>query len=76
MKNKASIFLLVFFMLLGIAFLSFWYFQYKQIPKRLPTFGNPGHHVESFSFTNQEGKTVTDKDLQGKIYVVEYFFTT
>jgi protein SCO1/2 len=76
MKNKASIFLLVFFMLLGIAFLSFWYFQYKQIPKRLPTFGNPGHHVESFSFTNQEGKTVTDKDLEGKIYVVEYFFTT
>ncbi len=76
MKNKASIFLLVFFMLLGIAFLSFWYFQYKQIPKRLPTFGNPGHHVEAFSFTNQEGKTVTDKDLEGKIYVVEYFFTT
>ncbi len=76
MKNKTSLFLLVFFMLLGIAFLSYWYFQYKQVPKRLPTYGNPGHHVESFSFINQDGKTITEKDLEGKIYVVEYFFTT
>jgi len=76
MKNKTSLFLLVFFMLLGVGFLSYWYFQYKQIPKRLPTYGNPGHHVESFSFINQDGKTMTEKDMDGKIYVVEYFFTT
>ena len=63
-------------MLLGVAFLSYYYFEYKQIPKRLPTYGNPGHHVEDFSFTNQDGKTITNKDLDGKIYVVEYFFTT
>lgn len=63
-------------MLLGVAFLSYYYFEYKQIPKRLPTYGNPGHHVEDFSFTNQDGKIITNKDLDGKIYVVEYFFTT
>lgn len=76
MKNKTSLFLLVFFMLLGVAFLGYYYTQYKQVPKRLPTFGNPGHHVESFAFTNQDGKLITDKDMDGKIYVVEYFFTT
>ncbi len=76
MKNKTALFLLAFFMLLGIAFLAYYYSQYKQVPKRLPTFGNPGHHVEAFSFTNQDGRTFTDKDLEGKIYVVEYFFTT
>ncbi len=63
-------------MLLGIGFLTYYYFQYKQVPKHLPTYGNPGHHVEPFSFINQDGKTMTEKDLEGKIYVVEYFFTT
>ncbi|HQW47034.1 MAG TPA: SCO family protein [Chitinophagaceae bacterium] len=76
MKNKTSLFLLVFFMLLGIAFLGFYYFQYKQVPKHLPTYGNPGHHVEPFTFINQDGMPVTEKDFEGKIYVVEYFFTT
>ena len=74
--KRNSLIILVFFMLLGVAFLSYYYFEYKQIPKRLPTYGNPGHHVEDFSFTNQDGKTITNKDLDGKIYVVEYFFTT
>lgn len=32
--------------------------------------------VPSFSFTNQEGKTITNKDYLGKVYVVEFFFTT
>lgn len=32
--------------------------------------------VQPFSFVNQDGKTVTDKDLEGKVYVAEYFFTT
>lgn len=30
----------------------------------------------SFSLTNQENKTVSDKDLKGKVYVVEFFFST
>lgn len=34
------------------------------------------NYVQNFSFTDQDGKTVTDKDFQGKVYVTEYFFTT
>lgn len=32
--------------------------------------------VKPFSFTNQEGKTITEKDVLGKVYVANYFFTT
>ena len=32
--------------------------------------------VQPFAFINQDGKIVTDKDLEGKVYVAEYFFTT
>ncbi len=32
--------------------------------------------VPAFSFTNQDGKTITNKDYEGKVYVVEFFFTT
>jgi len=35
-------------------------------PKRVP----------EFSFTNQDGKTITQNDYKGKVYVVEFFFTT
>ncbi|HTD93625.1 MAG TPA: SCO family protein [Chitinophagaceae bacterium] len=31
--------------------------------------------VQSFAFVNQDGKSVTDSDVEGKVYVVEYFFT-
>jgi protein SCO1/2 len=42
----------------------------------LTTFGNPGHKVAPFTFTNQDGQPFTEKNMEGKIYVVEYFFTT
>lgn len=32
--------------------------------------------VPSFSFTNQDGKTITNQDYEGKVYVAEFFFTT
>ena len=32
--------------------------------------------VPSFSFTDQNNKTVTNDDFAGKIYVIEFFFTT
>lgn len=35
-----------------------------------------GHRIGNFSFTNQDGKIVTQKDVQGKVFVAEYFFTT
>lgn len=32
--------------------------------------------VPEFSLTNQDNKTITNKDYLGKVYVVEFFFTT
>ena len=32
--------------------------------------------VPPFSFTNQDGKIITNQDYEGKVYVVEFFFTT
>lgn len=32
--------------------------------------------VPAFSLMNQNGETITDKDYLGKVYVVEFFFTT
>lgn len=32
--------------------------------------------VPAFSFTNQNGETITNKDYEGKVYVLEFFFTT
>lgn len=32
--------------------------------------------VENFSFTNQDGKVISENNVEGKVYVVEYFFTT
>lgn len=34
------------------------------------------HTIADFSFTNQNGKTITQKDYDGKIYVADFFFTT
>jgi protein SCO1/2 len=33
-------------------------------------------NVEDFSFINQNGKTISNRDVDGKVYVAEYFFTT
>lgn len=35
-----------------------------------------GHRVGTFSFLNQYGRTITEKEVVGKVYVAEYFFTT
>lgn len=34
------------------------------------------HTIADFSFTNQNGKTITQKDYDGKVYVADFFFTT
>jgi protein SCO1/2 len=35
-----------------------------------------GHTIGDFSFLDQRGKTVTEADIEGKVFVAEYFFTT
>lgn len=32
--------------------------------------------VPSFSFKDQDGNSITNKDYEGKVYIVEFFFTT
>jgi protein SCO1/2 len=39
----------------------------------LPVINN---NVDTFAFTDQNGKMITEKDVDGKVYVAEYFFTT
>lgn len=34
------------------------------------------HTIADFSFTNQNGENITQKDYEGKIYVADFFFTT
>ncbi len=34
------------------------------------------HKIPSFSFFNQDGKVITEKNVEGKIFVANFFFTT
>jgi protein SCO1/2 len=34
------------------------------------------HTIANFSFTNQNGEIITQKNYEGKIYVADFFFTT
>lgn len=34
------------------------------------------HTISDFSFTNQNGEIITQKDYEGKVYVADFFFTT
>lgn len=33
------------------------------------------HTIPAFSFIDQDGKTITEKDVEGKIYVTDFIFT-
>jgi len=71
--NKKTWFYIAFFVGLFIVF-------YLVLTRIIPGFGEKKlpilNDVQPFAFTNQEGKSLTDKDVQGKVYVAEYFFTT
>lgn len=34
------------------------------------------HYIPEFAFTNQEGKTIGRKEMEGKITIVDFFFTS
>lgn len=71
--NKKLIFYLVFFAALVIGFIAV-------LSKLIPGFATPStpplSYVQPFVFTTQDGNLFTDKDVNGKVYVAEYFFTT
>ena len=37
---------------------------------------NKPKKVPAFEFTNQKGKLISNKDYDGKVYLIEFFFTT
>lgn len=70
--SKKAIGYIVFFVVLTGLFFYFVFAGTDNWKAKLPTVS----YVRPFSFVNQDGKTVTDDDLKGKVTVVEYFFTT
>ena len=88
--KKYRLFLGVFFVLSAVI-LTLFYNALKP-KKSLPIFNpadvNPElvdstvqykskyHTIADFSFVNQNGDTITQKDYEGKIYVADFFFTT
>ena len=75
-KRTVAIILVSFFILLATAFFLLNYKYIKPGPKALSVLGSPGQKVRSFTFINQEGNTVTNADVKGKVYVAAYFFAT
>jgi protein SCO1 len=71
--SRKTIFYIIFFLFLVLAF-------YAVLINVIPGFAKsklpPISYVQPFSFTNQDGKKVTQRDVQGKVYVANYFFTT
>jgi len=57
-----------------LIFLGVIIFPRKHNP--LPVLGEPGHIVGSFTFTDQDGREITDRDVREKVRVAEYFFTS
>jgi protein SCO1 len=49
--------------------------EQEMVDPEMLRIGN-GHRIGNFSFTNQYGETITQKEVAGKVYVAEYFFTT
>lgn len=62
-----------FFVLLFAVYFIYVLSQTDISQSNLPVINN---NVQAFSFTNQNGKTISEKDVDGKVYVAEFFFTT
>jgi protein SCO1 len=71
MKKKLLVYLVFFALLLG-GFYLMVFKDYDFSKSNLVVRSD----VEDFSFINQDGKTITQRDVEGKVYVAEYFFTT
>src|SRR5450432_2972850 len=71
--SKKIWFYCLFFLTLIIVF-------YLILTKIIPGYGKVGlpqlSRVQTFSFLDQNGDRITNKDVEGKVYVAEFFFTT
>ena len=81
---------LIKLILIIVFFSAIFYFltsQKRELPVYNPFDVNPelvdkglqnikeGHTIADFKLVNQSGKTITQKDYEGKIYVADFFFT-
>ena len=82
MKKAAFLFFILLFPALFYIFLTTGKHNFISLPYYGPKDVAAGstdtiyHTIPPFSFTNQDGQTVTDKTFDGKIYVVDFFFAT
>jgi protein SCO1 len=71
--SKKVWFYAVFFLVLIVGFYFF-------LTKVIPGYGKVAlpvlNKVQAFSFLDQNGDRISNKDLNGKVYVAEFFFTT
>ncbi|MBI5858194.1 MAG: SCO family protein [Sphingobacteriales bacterium] len=71
--SKKRLFYIGFFVMLFIGF-------YFILTKLIPGFGQKKtatiSFIRPFSFTTQDGMAFTEKDVAGKVFVAEFFFTT
>ncbi len=87
--KKRTIFIFCFSILLVSIFIAIYSLMNRRnLPIYTPRDVNPelvdstvqhigyNHKIAPFSFTNQNGKTITNKDYEGKIYVADFFFTS
>lgn len=88
---KRNRILILVFLVFSVIFVSISYSLLKpkkKLPIYNPSMVNPElvdstvqhiskyHTISDFSFTNQNGEIITQKDYEGKIYVADFFFTT
>jgi len=70
--KKKIFFYVGFFVVLITAFFFFLFSGTDYYKVKLPVM----NYVQNFSFTSQDGNTVNEHDVDGKVYVADYFFTT
>jgi protein SCO1/2 len=70
--NKKSWFYIGFFAFLVVGFYVAMLAMTEFGKVKLPVLNS----VHPFSFTRQDGKQITEKEVEGNVYIAEYFFTT
>ena len=71
--SRKALFYLIFFLVLVVGF---YFIMSRVVPGFSQSKFEPIGQVLPFRFTNQDGQPVTEKEVAGKVFVVEYFFTT
>lgn len=61
-----------FFIILLAVFYIFLFAGTDYYKVKLPVL----NYVQDFSFIDQDSRTITERNVEGKVYVAEYFFTT